>query len=1019
MAINKRTEVTESLHTTLARPAGVFSAVLAIAGMAVTVLYLRSLSPLPALLTVLGVAKIVLGAILVIAGVQLIRGQSWAQRFLLVVILAWLVATVSLTVAALLWGPPSWWPENFSPFKILPLMALLQIVAVILLVAASAPGSRLRYATNVTCSIAAALALLFAANMLAQADYVRRDVETLQRYALSPRMQKIVQAVDQPLRLSCVYTSDEPDDETPVRRARIMDLFEEIHELNRGIQIAHITTDTDKARLVERLRKRLGGQAQEHLKLLNDFTRIADELADALETDQQQWRQGKPESYLNQWGLTVEVARVLEQQAKDLRRTAQNVRGDLTGSGLPDYEQLAEQVRQNLQISSETFNTINTELAKIAEIAPAVRANRQAIQTQATESQKAVAELLEILGPADATPDDPAEVLAKAAAASAQAAQHVTQTLRQLKEIAGPDQMRYVQASQSWIIQDDSPSHAVLPGGMMIELGRKTVSDLYAAAAEKLQETNTVADTYLRAAKPEFQHKSISQLREQTVALAASLATATEAAEKAFDALSQPDADSQALLQLAKDNQAFQNIRQPIDVLREQIDALPEIESDSGQGDLTQDNIVIVETDQAAAVVDFESVWPLRVRSLAAATGSSEARTFDGDAAISSKILTLTHEPFATVLLATYQPTLPPQMAQMIPPADISPANLTTLQRRIEQANFEVKQWNLTEPRPEADPDRPQVLIILPPAPTPSMPMGGEKLQSFGEEHLSKIRQAIDEGLPALFLAQWAVPHQMSPWTPPVSPPYPMNTYLQEDWGLRVLTDYVVIPAVPDPNQPGKYKIDPMRFTHLPLNTYSDHPIGRPLQAQRTLWPQVAPVQIAGDVPEGVSVEPLLTVPANWQTTWATGRFEALVAQFLSEEGSFVSPDYAAGDIHVPFDVAFTAARDKSDAAKPSRIVVLGTSGGLVDGYLDQRVGVLEQGAIRLDDPPRANADLVTNSLYWLIGREHYIARGPAQIQPIAMIPPATMRTLWALCVVALPLAILGLGGIVLLGRRR
>ena len=40
-----------------------------------------------------------------------------------------------------------------------------------------------------------------------------------------------------------------------------------------------------------------------------------------------------------------------------------------------------------------------------------------------------------------------------------------------------------------------------------------------------------------------------------------------------------------------------------------------------------------------------------------------------------------------------------------------------------------------------------------------------------------------------------------------------------------------------------------------------------------------------------------------------------------------------------------------------------------------------------VSDPPKANADFVTNSVYWLIGRQQYIGSGPAQIRPVTIAP--------------------------------
>ena len=91
----------------------------------------------------------------------------------------------------------------------------------------------------------------------------------------------------------------------------------------------------------------------------------------------------------------------------------------------------------------------------------------------------------------------------------------------------------------------------------------------------------------------------------------------------------------------------------------------------------------------------------------------------------------------------------------------------------------------------------------------------------------------------------------------------------------------------------------------------------------------------------------------------------------------------------------------------------------MVDGYLDSQIPVLKGDALTLTDPPRTNADVVINSVYWLIGRERYIARGPTRVTPIAMIPRGKLTALWILCVVALPALVLALGGVVLFFRRR
>jgi hypothetical protein len=142
-----------------------------------------------------------------------------------------------------------------------------------------------------------------------------------------------------------------------------------------------------------------------------------------------------------------------------------------------------------------------------------------------------------------------------------------------------------------------------------------------------------------------------------------------------------------------------------------------------------------------------------------------------------------------------------------------------------------------------------------------------------------------------------------------------------------------------------------------------------------------------------------------------------MIRQF--QTGSYVEFD-PDNDLRVPFDVAVAATREGGEDTEPARIVVLGVGASVVDGYLDAPVTVLRANrTIWLADPPRANADLLVNSVYWLVGHEQYIAAGPVHVEPIRLIGSGTLTFLKVLCLAVLPLAALGLGGMVLFARRR
>lgn len=1025
MAINGSQDITHPtrlLNPKGASLAGALSIVMALLGIAAVVYYLTIIEGPSASLKAMAGVKVALLAVVAIAGVQLIRGRIWAQRLLLIVWLAGLVFVAAMAAAGMLWGVPKWWSFQWSPAHVLIPTATVEILAVAALVWASASASRLRYATNVAITIAAAMALMAVVNMFSQTTYVRRNVESLQRFSLSHRTMRILDSLDEPVRVTCVYTAADKGAETDDQRARVVELLREMHEHNGLLEATSITTDAQKAALVARLRQAQAAQAQDHSKVLAEFRDAAPEIVRALSAQQQIWQAAAGKSYLDQWGLTAQIARLLQSGTEQIEKSAANVSSQLEGTGLPEYRQLVDQVRQQMTRASQTVKAINTELAKVTKLPATVKANRDVAMGSADDSLAAVAEMARALGePGSPLPEDPAAVLDAFVSAADKASQKTQTAARTIDRIAGKESIGAVRASQAWLSKTGG-TRAMLPDGSVVMLGRRTITDLYNAAAAAVTRLKIDAKAIRQAANTEHQAKSVGDFRKAVASLAESLRVARKAAAEAIDTLATVDKLTETLLKQVESGLAFADVMAPVAKLLAAIEELPELEEDTLSEDITRDNIVIVEAGGKTEVVDFETVWPLQDRSADMADAEGPAkRSFNGDAAISSRILAITNDPFATVLITYYRPEVSQEAQRTMPRARLSPDSLSALTERLKAANFQVEQWNLKDDRPVTEDERPQVLLVLPPELVPPMQMrGGPKLEDFGPEHLDKLRKAIDQGAPAIFLASFQPPRQMSIFSPMVSPPYLLGEYLEKDWGIEVLIDHLVVAAVPDQLQPGKMRIDIGRLNYFPLSTFTDHIIGLHLQGQRMLWPELAPVRTASQLPEGLSVQPLLTVPANQTNTWGTRRIDELVKQFRTAEESFISPDYQAGDLHVPFDLAVTAVRAAGEDRQASRIVVMGLGAGLRDGYLNERVGVINPDrTLSLKDPPLANADVVINSVCWLMGLERYIARGPAQIKPVAMIPPATLNVLRLSCLILLPALVLAIGATVLLIRRR
>ena len=1028
------------LKPAMARAAGAVCAILALAAaVAPAVMLLAGQMAGAAELVRLGWWVWVWAAMWLIvagAGVQLFGRRAAAQTVSLVFWLLFAAAAVTAILAGLLWGT-GWWPLPVPLGAASAVAMLAGLVAATMLVAASAERSPLRYSSYATVSLVAAAALAVAVNLIAQDLYVHRDVQQLGRYGLSDRTRKILATVKSPVRLTCVYTSTEENANASDYRPAVLELLSDMHERNANIEVADAASDSAKAKVVARLRQQLTSKAGAHQQFLEDFRRRGEDLSTALTEQQTAWAQLGDQSYLAMWAMTADVWQALQQASQSLDQGRNKVAMELTGAGLPDYAGLADQAAKTLTTIRGNLQAASKLLADIAKIPEAASANSQQAVEKLVALRKSVARLQQVMAGAEGAAEPSSKLLQEAAAAARDAADAALAAAKAVENVAGPDRARLVSAA--------SPLQLAIPSGMF-EVRSNVPQFLQKYVAAGLRDTADAIDAVAKVAKPEYYAQSIKKMRAETGQLSATVDQVVPVAEEALARLAKVDEPSRQVLQLAEEGRLFQPVTDILTPLVEQAEKLPALKSDELATDIVGDNIVIVEAGGKASAVPFDEVWPLKVTRWSDAQGEVQSgqRVFNGDSALASRILSITSQPFAAVLLTYYSP--PGEEARMMPRADITPADLTTLRRRLEEANFEVTEWNLADPRPPVAEGRPQALLVLPPPPSLPGPMGAAG--GFGKEHLDKVSEAIDSGTPAIFLTQFLWPRQML-FMPPISPQYGYADYLRTQWGIDVKCDYLVIPAVADESQPGRYKIAPVRFTYVPLSTFTDQPIGRPLQAQRALWTALAPILLLQDRPDTVTIEPVLGVPASWRSTWATRRLEELQAQ-LDTQGQYIWPDYQAGDIAPPFDVAVAAARRgpreaqaapspsrgtgtqpatasapssmpaTAAAVAPARIVVMTLGAGLVDGYLDQHVAQLDAaGGLSLTDPPRANADVVTNSVYWLIGREALIGAGPAQIRPVEMIKPTTMNLLRAGYLVGLPLAVVAIGMLVMLARRR
>lgn len=988
-----------------------------------------------------------MGAVGVMAAYLLAGRRSVA--FVLMAI--WMIIAAAGVLAAFTWLLGAAAPLGFSPAwgLVTVLLAILPpSVIVALLIAAIPHATRSRYGSMVGVSVVLAVTVVIVLNMISFEYGFDKDFEQLGRFGLSERGRDIVRQVDTPTTLSVVYNTvatpgatdeDRARQETLAERLdRVNELLAEIHRVNPQIDVVDASGDAARTLLMTRLRERQLQRTGKHRDLLMQLRGRLPELKQALDTQQTRWQNLPEETYIAQWRLGSEVADVLAQLGGALRQIDRDIRDDIDASPLPNHVDLLEKITATLQQLRDTQQQVDKRLEQIAQIPPAV-------QTAAPEINRLIERLVEsarqaqtLVGkdgdPAPANP--PAETLGKVADVLGQAAIRTRNIIAAIKGMTEDEDVYGLLAiSSAW----RSDSGLNLTG--RLELIARQFDDFRARLAVMIQDANEAA-----------LKRELTELRKPLARVLIIVTDTQTMASTALATLQQVDKTSEALFQAARQGQALGPLstvlEERISPLLDEAASLDAPAEEELPEELTQQNIVIIEMGDELRVLTFKDVWPSFANQADEAGSDATRRFFNGDAAIAATLLDLTHEePFARVLL-TYASTPVPAGIDPRrfprPQLPIAPESLRALRGRLEDANFDVAEWDLANPMPaSSDAQTPQpfgpapqdeaaahagdaastiptILLVLPPAPMQQWqgvgPVGG-----VNETQLGRLRQAIDNGASAIFLSMFIQPgpgpmglsNQMN---------YAWNRYLQADWGLQAHTDQWVISGVPSDTR-GMYRLSP-KFYFLECTDFDTNPvadrIGGPLRGRHMIWQYVCPVTWQDELPQGVEVEPLLTVPATNQHIWAVGNFQALAEQ-LNQFKDEIRRQPDQGDRLPPITLAAVATRtaqDDTDKA-PARLVVLGMGDGMSDMVLTRPTYEMSDRGLRVLDPPHANPELIVNSCYWLIGREQYILAGAMGIGPVEPMSETTQNVLAAIGLLVLPLGVLLVGGLVHLARRR
>jgi len=889
---------------------------------------------------------------------------------------------------------------------------------------------RLIFGGNVLAMILVAFVLLVLVNWIGQRRHFRRDVSTLASFGLSERSKRIIDNAPEPIRLTSIYTSREPGKERDKYLPRLKDLFEEYALYSDKVETENIANDDEKLELIRRIQAKYAGASEKHQAVIEDAKKLYEELEQTLQREADGFTQliGAG-GWLAHFPSFANIRANFLHDRKELQKVVEDVTDLLTRGGLPRYSEANTKIKNaNNQVKKDLEDSQQwlTEMGKLVEALTGTPETAFVRETNAKLAKLAELEdeLIRAVGkPNEPVPDDPKPAITKFAEAARKAALFLRGESARLKKFA--DDHPAIGEHPRWRFQSRT-------SGMIALVTTIELPDVLAMVEEDLSQRRDEVRAILRQEKELYRLKTVLERLRQIVQMrTGDLDKARKALAAIFEDIRSIDASSKDLLKRVETEKPYQGFIDRLAELNKRIDELPKLDLSEIARKLEEPNVVVVETVKKqedgsetgkVQVVDFEDVWPQADRWRGFRTDEDEIeRVFNGDAAIAAAVLSLTCEkPFATVVITYFEPEPDERMRQMgmRPPTGSIPSNrLTALRRRLEKANFTVKNWNLAT---QDDPPKPaegtqNVYLFLPPATEPQRTPWGPRPQTkrFGDKELQKVRKVLADGGRGIFLANWEAP-PMGMFGPMGPAQYGYDTMLRDTWGVDVRFTIRVIRAIPDPRNPDKFMLGPERWNWMRLNNFTDHPIGKPLKARRVMMTDVCPVEPVDKPPQGVRVEPLLVVPAAPEY-WGDRSPTQTIRELRQTQRATKSPD----DLRPPFPVAVAAVKDNGPDKKPSKIVVLGNGISLVDGYLDQKVPRFgTKGQITFDPPPSANADLLVNALYWLVDREDLIAAGPEVLPQIGLIERSDRVKLWTVTIAWALLALAG-GGVVLFTRRK
>jgi hypothetical protein len=418
----------------------------------------------------------------------------------------------------------------------------------------------------------------------------------------------------------------------------------------------------------------------------------------------------------------------------------------------------------------------------------------------------------------------------------------------------------------------------------------------------------------------------------------------------------------------------YEPLAKAAEELQKKIEALPKQKFDEIKESIgTRKQCLVLESGDDVQVIPVDDVW---VRNPRAREGEAEKKdVFFGERVVSSAILSMTEKQKPALLFVTVGM-----------PATMMGGPYGEMAERLRKNGFLVQDWELMRepelPKPE---NASKIILVFVPPPQPDM---RQPMPPPSPEQYRLAIDAVKGGAPCLLLGD---PSTM--FAPP--PPYgELFDLFGVDGKLNAIAVHsVVVDAA------GTEKAVPQ----IEITRYTSDPISRPLGALPSMFFRAAPLVLKKEPPAGVTDSPLVMLPAS-RDYWAdTNPMEAMRGDAKRDP---------ATDITGPTPLAVAATRKVEKGEQ--RAVMFGTSSVAQD-----RIAFYRE-PFDVSDRFPGNAELFTNSVFWVAGMDHLISISPEALQArrIGDLGSAELP-LRVLIIAGLPSLVLLVGIIVYVARRR